>query len=205
MKDLTKKRTIIAAKTICKVAILSAIAFVLHLLRFPMPFMFPGFLDFQISDMPGVLAGFAMGPIAGSAVILVKTLLKFVVQGSSFGGIGELADVLIGCAFVVTASLIYKKIKNKKGALIGLIIGTAASCIVALILNRFALIPFMANAYGWQGIISSVSALFPAATEANFYNYYLPLTVLPFNLLRCAVSALIAFLIYKKLSSVLHW
>ncbi len=194
--------------------ILTALSYILYLLPrllpiFNLPF-FPSWLDIQISDLPALLGGFALGPFASVIIIVVKCLLKLPLTSSS--GIGELADILIGIAYVLPASLIYKKYKSKKSAVLGMIIGTLAATLMGVIANRFILIPFYAWFYGkgdynvgMSILVGAVSKLYSGVTVESFYVYYLLLAVVPFNLLRCIISSVIAYLIYKPLSKFLHW
>ncbi|HPD02063.1 MAG TPA: ECF transporter S component, partial [Clostridia bacterium] len=114
------------AANVAKIAILTALSFVLYAFgKFNVPFMFPGFLEFQFSELPALLAGFSIGPISGCLVIIFKCLLKFPLSSTAF--VGELTDILLGVLFVLPASLLYKYNKCKKTALIGILIGIAAS------------------------------------------------------------------------------
>lgn len=97
---------------IVKLAMYSALAFVLYNIKFPLPFMFPSFLDIQISELPALIAGFSMGPISGCLVIIIKCLLKFPLSSTFF--VGEATDILLGICFVLPSSLIYNSRKNKK-------------------------------------------------------------------------------------------
>lgn len=204
-KQKTKRQ--IAAATIAKVAILTAISWILYVVvKFPLPFLFPSFLDMQISDLPALLGGFSMGPLWGCLIVVMKCLLKMPMTGT--GCVGEIADILIGVAFVLPASLIYKKHKSKKGAFIGLLLGMACGVIVAVFANRFILIPFYIQVmFGGtiQPLVNMVSGLYSGVTPDNFYLYYLTLAVIPFNLLRFLVSGGITFAVYKSLSKILHW
>lgn len=185
-------------------AILSALSFVLYMwVKFPLPFMFPSFLDMQISDLPALLGGFALGPVEGCLIIIVKCCIKM--PFSSTSCVGELADLLIGIANVLPAALIYRLHKTKKGAICGLIAGTFCAVVVSLFTNWLVLIPFYAKAFGMDAVVGMMKALYPAINEANVYNYYLPAAVLPFNLLRCLVCALVTYFTYKPLSKILHW
>jgi len=202
-----KSKKHIAAATIAKVAILTAISWILYVVvKFPLPFLFPSFLDVQISDLPALLGGFSMGPLWGCVIVVLKCLLKMPMSGT--GCVGELADILIGIAFVLPASLIYQQNKTKKGALMGLLLGTACAIIVAVLANRFLLIPFYVKVmFGGtiEPLVNMVSSLYNGVNANNFYAYYLLLAVVPFNMLRCVVSAGITFAVYKSLSKILHW
>ena len=207
-------RRLFTTKNIAVMGILTAISYLLYLLPkwlpiFNLPF-FPSWLDIQISDLPALLGGFAMGPVASVIIIVLKCLLKLPLTTSS--GVGELADILIGVAFVLPASLIYAHNKTKRSAVIGLIVGSLSATFVGVIANRLILIPFYAWLYGqgnaeqgMQLLVNSVSALYSGITADNFYLFYLFLAVVPFNLMRCIISSVITFFIYKPLSKALHW
>ena len=191
-------------KNLAVLGILTAISFIFYMfLKFPMPFMFPSWLDMQFSDLPAMLGSFALGPVGGVIIIVVKCLIKM--PFSSTQCVGELADIIVGSANVFTAGVFYQYHKSKKGAIFALLIGTGVATLVSLLANAFILIPFFKSAYGWGAIIGMAKALFPNINEQNFYLYYLPLSVLPFNILRCAVCAVLTYFVYKPLSKALHW
>lgn len=196
-----------AASNAAKIAVLTAVSYVLYMfVKFPLPFLFPSFLDIQISDLPALLGGFAMGPLSGCLIILFKCLLKLPFSTTAY--VGELGDVLIGIAFVLPASLVYKFYKNKKGAFLGIIAGVVTTVAAALAVNRFILIPFFLELYtggNWDTFLGMFKPLYPSITVGNFYGYYLTLAVAPFNILRSALTGALTFLVYKPLSRVLHW
>lgn len=189
---------------IAKVAILTAISFILYAFaKFPLPFMFPGFLEIQISELPALLAGFSMGPVSACIVIVLKCLFKLAM--SHTGNVGELTDILLGISFVLPASVIYQLHKDKKHALIGLAVGSAILTALSLVVNRFISIPFYAKLYGFDAVVGMVSSLYENVTVDNFYTYYLLIGVLPFNILRCIIVSGLTFVLYKRLSKILHW
>ena len=190
-------------KTLAKVAVLSALSFVLYMwVKFPLPMLFPSFLDIQVSELPALIGGFSMGPLAGCVVIVIKCLIKM--PFSTTGCVGELGDLIFGIAFVLPATLIYRKHKTKKGALIGALVGALCSVAAAVLINWLMLIPFYAGLYGWDAILGMVSALYPGVTQQTFYGFYLTIGVIPFNILRCALVVLLTFLLYKHVSPILH-
>ena len=199
-----QKPPFFSAGNLAVMAILSAISFVLYAFcKFNLPFIFPQFLEIQISDLPALLGGFALGPVAGCIIIVVKCCLKMPM--TSTGCVGELADIIVGIAFVLPAALIYKRNKSRKGALIGLLVGMLSAVSVSLLANWLVLIPFYTKAYGMEAVVGMMQALYPEITADTLYNYYLPLAVLPFNMLRCLVCAVITYFVYKPLSKALHW
>ncbi len=195
-----RNRGQVAASYIAKVAMLSALSFVLYLLKFPLPFIFPPWLELHFSDFGAVIAGFALGPIAGCAVAVIRVILKLLIMGTSTGFIGELGDIIIGLSFVLPASLIYKYNRTKKGAVIGLITGGAASVLGAVISNRFLLIPFYGNLMGMDALVGAMRGLFPNIAADTFYNYYLWISVVPFNVIRVTVIIIVSLITYKHIS-----
>ena len=192
-----------AASYVAKIGMFSALAFVLYLLKFPMPFIFPVWLELHFSDIAAVIAGFALGPVAGCAVAVLRVVLKLIVMGTSTGFIGELGDVLIGLSFTLPASLIYKYNRTRRGAMIGLLAGAIGSVTGAIISNRFLLIPFYGNLMGMNALVGMMKGLFGGITVNNFYAYYLWLSVLPFNIFRVIVIDIVTLFAYKHISRLL--
>ncbi|RIM72831.1 ECF transporter S component, partial [Staphylococcus arlettae] len=54
-------------KKLITISMLSAVAFILTFLKFPIPFL-PPYLTLDISDVPALLATFTLGPVAGIIV-----------------------------------------------------------------------------------------------------------------------------------------
>ncbi len=207
-KELSKfKNPRYSTAYLSKISILVAISFVLYsFAKFNIPTIFPSFLDFQISELPALLAGFSMGPISGCLVIVLKCLLKFPLSTTAF--VGETTDILLGISFVLPSSLIYRHKKDKKHALLGIVLGSLMLTIVALLVNRYIAVPFYVNLYfdgNFNAIVDLLSVLYKNITIDSFYIYYLFLGVLPFNLLRCIIVGVLTFLLYKRLTKILHW
>ncbi len=203
-----------SAAYIAKIAVLTAVAFVLYAFcKFNLPFMFPSFLEMQISELPALLAGFSMGPLSGCLVVVLKCLLKFPLTSTAY--VGEATDMLLGVAFVLPASLIYHLRRDasshKSGiirAIVGLAVGSVAIAAMAVLVNRYISVPFYVKLYfggTFEAILNVVRPIYPKVTVDNFYTYYLLLGVLPFNLLRAIIVSALTFLLYKRLSVVLHW
>ncbi len=201
-----KKKLRLSTAYVAKIAMLSALAFVLYMYgKFNLPFMFPQFLEMQFSELPALLAGFSMGPVAGALVIIIKCLIKFPFSSTMY--VGELMDIILGLFFVLPASIIYGKNKTKKNAVIGLVTGTLTATALSLVFNRFIAIPLYVNAFhiDFDTIVGMLAGLYPKINENNFYNFYIFVGVLPFNLLRLGLVSVITFFIYKRLSLLLHW
>lgn len=192
---------------VAKVAMLSAVSFVLYMYaKFRLPFMFPSFLEMQFSELPAILAGFSLGPVAGSLVIIIKCLIKFPFTGTAF--VGEITDMILGLVYVLPASIVYQVNKTKKGAIIGLAIGTGIATVAAILLNWGVSVPFYVKMFfggNFDVIVNICAPLYPGISRETFYVYYLFVAVLPFNLLRLGLVSIVTFFVYKRLSNVLHW
>ncbi len=186
---------------VVKLAMYSALAFVLYNIKFPLPFMFPSFLDIQISELPALIAGFSMGPISGCLVIIIKCLLKFPLSSTFF--VGEATDILLGICFVLPSSLIYNSRKNKKTALLGLVAGSLTVTIMSVIVNRFISVPFYVEVMfkgSWAPLLGMMSDLYNRdVTKETFYKWYLGVGILPFNLLRCFIVSAVTYFLYPRL------
>ena len=178
-------------------AIMAALAFVLMLLEFSVPFV-PSFLKFDFSDLPAFLVSYAISPAAGVAVELFKNLLHLPFTATS--GVGELANFIIGSAYVLPAGIIYKYRRTRTGALVGSISGTLAAAIVSVPVNYFITYPFYSNFMPLEAIIAAYSAIFP---WADTLIKALVTVNLPFTVVKGAVSVVITFLVYKPISPIL--
>ena len=207
MKDVTRKNALMkhfSAGNLAVMAVLTALSFILYMfVKFPLPFLFPSFLDMQISDLPALLGGFALGPVEGCLIIIIKCCIKMPFTGTAC--VGELGDMVIGIANVLPASLIYRFHKSRKGAIVGMASGMLCAVAASLLMNWLVLIPFYAKAFGMDAVVGMMKSLYPEITADSVYKYYLPLAVLPFNVLRCLVCALVTYFTYKPLSKALHW
>ena len=186
---------------IAQIGMLAAVATVLMLFEFPLPFV-PNFYKLDFSEIP-VLGTFALGPVAGIMTECIKILLNFVINGTETGGIGEIANFLIGCSMCIPAGLIYQKIHNKKGAWIGLITGTLLMTVFGCLINAFVLLPTYAVVYGMplDGLVQMGHALNPAI---NGVATFVVLAVAPFNLIKGVLISAILLLIYKKVQPILR-
>ncbi len=189
-------------RTMAKVAILAVLAAVLMLLEFPVAFA-PAFVRFDFSEVPVLIGGFALGPAAAVLIEAIKILLNFLLNGTITMGIGELANFVIGCAFVFPAALIYQHHKTRRTAVIGMIVGTLCMTVVGMLANYYVLIPAYISIaqFPEDAIISMGQAINPAITDIRSL---VVLSVTPFNLFKGAVISLITFLLYKHVSPLLH-
>ena len=196
---MNKKK--LTTKMITQIGMLGAIATVLMLFEIPLPFA-PSFYEIDFSEVPVLIGCFSMGPLAGALIELVKIVLNFVINGTATAGVGEIANYIIGCALCVPAGLIYKRNKTKKGALLGLSVGTVFMTILGGFVNAYILLPTYAAAFKMpiDGLIQMGTAV---NANINSLFTFVMFAVAPFNLLKGVLDSIIVMAVYKKISPIL--
>ena len=184
-------------KSLTTIAMLAAISAILMFLSFSIP-LFPAFLKLDFSEIPALIASVSLGPFAGILVVFIKNLINLLFTSS--GGVGELANFLIGSFFVFSAGLVYQKHKTRKGAIAGLIAGTITMSIVGTIANYYILMPMYSLIMPIDAIMNMFKSINPYADTMLKIMF---MTIAPFNLLKGTIVSLITFLIYKKLSPII--
>lgn len=188
-------------RKIAIIGVFSAISFVLMLIEFPLPFA-PSFYKFDFSDIPALIGGFAAGPMVGVMIEFIKVLLNILIQGTTSGFVGEIANFVVGAAFILPSTIIYRFKKTRKVALISCLAGTLCIAIVGSLLNAFFLLPAYAIMFG-SGIDAFVgmgAAINPAISNVTTFCLF---AVAPFNLVKGIADSAITFLVYKQLSPIL--
>jgi riboflavin transporter FmnP len=183
-------------------AMLSAIAAVLMYVEFPLTFIAPSFYEMDLSEVPIMIGSFMLGPCAGVIMEAVKILLKIVLKGTSTAFVGDFANFILGCAFVVPASVVYHTKKTKKRAIIGLIVGAAVLIVSGVFMNALYLLPKYSQLYGMpmETFISMGAKINPAIS--NVFTFVI-LAVAPFNLIKSVIVGVITILLYKYLSRLI--
>lgn len=182
-------------------AMLAALSAALMFFEFPLTFIAPAFYELDFSEIPVLIGSFSIGPVAGVAIEFVKILIKFVIKGTSTGGVGELANFLIGISLVLPSSLIYKFNKSRKFAIIGMIIGTVAMTIMGVVLNTFVLIPMYSAFMPIEQIIQMGKDIVPMITDTFTFCIF---CVAPFNIVKGIMVSVVTFFLYKPLSGIIH-
>lgn len=191
-------RKTVSAKLIARVGVLGAIAALLFLI--PGIPIVPPIYKLDFSTVPVLLGGFSLGPVPGLLILLVKDLVGL--TNSSSMGVGELADFLASAAMMLTAVAIYRCHHSRRGALIGLIAGTAVMTAAAALINYYIVIPFYVAAMNMpaEAIVSMIGKVIPAVDSLP---KLIAFATTPFNLLKGVVLSVITFLLYKRLSPLL--
>ena len=190
------------ARRTAYVGIFAAIAAVLMYLEFPLPFA-PGFYELDFSEIPVLICSFSMGPVAGVVCEFLKVVLKLLLKGTSTAFVGDLANFVVGCALILPASVAYFANKTKKGAIIGMAVGTVCITVVGSLFNAVYLIPTFSVLFGQplEVIIGMGTAINPSIVSVNTLVLF---AVAPFNLLKGAADSVITFFLYKHIERLLR-
>ena len=195
--EKSRKNAVLSVRTISMTAMLSAVAYLLAFVEFPVP-LSPSFARMDLSDLPALIGAFAFGPFSGLLIELVKNTLQLLT--TSTGGIGEIANFLMGASYVVTAGFIYKRHKTKKTALLACIAASFVMGAAAALANYFILLPLFETFMPLDQLVASFGAFLPFIhTKLDIVLF----NALPFNILKGLVIGGVTMLIYKKLALVL--
>lgn len=166
-----------------KIALLSAIAVVLMYFDFMIPFIPFSWLKIDLSDVPALMGAFAFGPMAGVVIELLKNILIIIVKGSETMLVGQLANFIVGCAFVVPAAWVYHRNKSKKTAILGMLLGTLSIEIVGILANIYILLPAFGMAMAKDELIK-----------------YVTIGLIPLNGLKSILVSVLTYILYKRVS-----
>lgn len=200
-KKRGEKVKMLSTRKMAMIGMFSAIAMILHLFDFPLPFA-PGFYKLDFSEIPIMIGTFAFGPVAGVLMEFLKILLKLCIKGTSTAFVGDLANFCVGCSLILPASAVYEFIKTKKGALAGVITGTVTLTVFGSAFNAIYLIPTFADLYGLplENLIAMGTAVNPAIKDVNTLVLF---AVVPLNIIKGAAVSIVTMLIYKPLSVII--
>ena len=197
------REPILGTRKMAMIGMFSAIAMILHLFDFPLPFA-PAFYKLDFSELPILVGTFAFGPAAGVTMEFIKILLKLFVKGTSTAFVGDLANFVIGCSFILPASVIYAFRKDKKTAIAACIIGTAILTVFGTAFNAVYLLPAFSRLYGMplDQLLARGSAVNPRVKEGSIISFVVA-CVAPLNLIKGASVSIVTLLIYKPLSPII--
>src|SRR5699024_8766395 len=178
----TKKLTVIG--------ILAAVAWVISQFSFPILYWAP-FLKIDFSDIPILLGMYVYGPLAGTAIAAVRSLLSYISSGGEAGfPIGDTT------AFIGTLSLtlpiyyvIKNKVSNKKKSILAGSLATTSLTLTMAILNWLVVAPLYIRVMGF-----SVGPM----------REYLTLSVIPFNLIKGIVVSFVFFIVFYQVQEYLN-
>ena len=196
---LPTKRKTTKTKRLCAVAVCSAIATILHILDFPLPFLAPGFYKLDFSELPVMLCGFYLGPSAAVACEAVKILLKLLLKGTSTAFVGDFANFAVGCSLVLPAVIVYHTKKSRTSALWGLVLGTVVLTAFGSAFNAIYLLPKFSQLFGLP--IDTIIGM-GSKINGNIHSLhsFVLLAVAPLNLIKGVMISILTLLLYKKVA-----
>ncbi|MEG0857133.1 MAG: ECF transporter S component [Terrisporobacter sp.] len=200
MQNAIKKTNSISTKTIAKIGVLSAIAYVLMFISIPLP-IFPSFLKIDLSDIPAIFGGMSLGPMAGLAIVIVKNLLQGL-TASTTGGVGEFANVIIGGSYVLIVCLFYRTWKNYKGVIAGGLVGIAVMTVIGCIINYYIMLPLYSTVYGMpmDVIIQMGTVINPKVKDLFSFVVWM---IAPFNIVKAGLMTVVVLPLFKKMEKML--
>lgn len=178
---------------------LSALATILMFISFNVPLM-PSFIKLDFSELPALIAAYALGPVGGLAVCLIKNLVNLTFTQT--GGVGELSNFIIGALFVVPAGLVFKRWPTRKGALAGGLIGAAIMAALSVVTNYYIVYPVYTAFMPMDAILGmyrvfnpNVETLWDALVWFN----------LPFTFVKGLISAGMCFAVFKPIERLIKF
>lgn len=192
---------ILSTRKIAMIGVFSAIAAALMMFEFQVPFA-PFFYELDFSEIPALIGTFAFGPVAGVMIEFCKILLKLLMKGTGTAFVGDLANFVIGCSFILPASIIYMFKKTKKNAIVASVSGTLIMTVFGSMFNAIYLLPAFSSLYGMP--LEEIVAIGNGVNgKINSVSTLVLFAVAPLNLLKGGSVSLITMLVYKKLSIIL--
>ena len=186
-------------RVITVTGVLSAVAFLLQLIEIPLPMLMPTFIKFDFSDLPALIGSFALGPVCGIVIELIKNVLHALLATGSFG-VGELSNFVLGAVFVGVAGCIYRRSRSKKGALIASLAGAIVMAVISFPSNMFIVYPVYYQFMPEETILAAYQTILPGmksvAQSLLVFN-------VPFTFVKGILDVAITFAVYKKISPIL--
>ena len=199
MAQSSKKR-FLSVQKMSTIAVLAAVSSILFMVEVvPVPAV--PFYKLDFSNLPVLLGTFAMGPLAGTLILAIKSFIGLL--HSSSQGVGELADFLMGFAMVLPVGLVYNRNRSRKGAIWGMAAGALTATVTSVLANLYIMIPFFMMVYHMpvEAILGMGQAVIPSID--SLWKFVLYITA-PFNLFKWVLISFLGSLMYKPLSPLLH-
>ncbi len=196
-----QERKLMTTKNMVLMAMFGALSGVLMYIQMPVPFA-PPFYKLDFCDVPVLIGAFAMGPWAGGVIAALKILISLVLRGTQTAGVGEFSNWVQACSLCIPAALVYQRKKSRGSAMAGMALGVLVMIIVACITNTYIMLPAYAKAFHMpiDALVEMGSAVNPSI---NSLLTFMLLAVVPFNLLKGTLVAVITTLIYKRVSIII--
>ena len=177
-----KRENTFNTSTLVKLGLMTALSLVMLLIRIPYP---PApFLVYDPADIPIYITAFAFGPAAGLVVTFMVSFIQAFLMGGD-GIYGFLMHFIATGAFAVIVGLLYKRNKTRKTAIISIVLGVIVMTAIMCAMNLI------------------VTPLYMGAPRSAVMAMIVPI-IIPFNLLKGGLNGAVTFVLYKRISGILH-
>ena len=193
-----KKEKFFTTRKMTAIGILCAMATVLMIFDFPLWFI-PSFYKLDFSEIPVLIGAYAFGPATGVIMEFLKILLKLLIKGTSTAFVGELANFVVGCSFIIPAATVYAFKKTKKNAIVSCIAGTLILVVFAAVFNALYLIPAFTKFMSLDSILAKGAEKNSLVNRDSMTSFVI-FAVAPLNLIKGVAVSVVTMLIYKPLS-----
>ena len=170
-------------KTLTSLGVLAAFSVVL-MLAIRIPFPPAPFLEYDPADVPILIGAFLFGPVGGLILTLLVSLLQGLTVSAGSGFIGIIMHFVATGCFAVFAGFVYQKSRTRKTAYISLAVGVLIQTVL------------MAGMNLW------LTPIYMGTPREAVLSMMLPVIV-PFNLLKAGVNALLTAFVYKRIHQLL--
>lgn len=197
-----EKRKVLTVRNMVFIGMFGAVAAVLESFQIAVPFA-PPFYKLDFAETPILIGAFAIGPMAAVFMEMVKVLLHLIIKGTTTMFVGDVANFIGSLLFVLPASIIYKKHKTKKMAMVGLGVSVVTATLAAVFINSFITLPLYGKIAfdGIENIIAIGTQINPSITNLTTFVIF---AIVPFNIVKCSLNSLVTVLLYKRLSVLIH-
>ena len=165
-------------------AMLTAVSIVLvYFIHLP---LIPGFafLEYDPADIPVLIGAMMLGPVSGILILFAVCVIQALTVSAASGWIGFVMHFVASSVLVLIPSIIYRRKKTIPSLILGLVLGVIAMTAVMIPLNLIFTGIFMGT-----GVQTVASLLIPA--------------IIPFNLAKAAINAVVTFVVFTPLSKIL--
>lgn len=173
-----------------RVALFSALAFVVMFWEFPIGAVFPTFLQVDLSDVVVFIGGIVLGPVAVVIMEFIKNLLHLLIKGGT-AGIGEVANFVVGIALILPPVYFLRKKDTLKNGVVGFAIGIVAMILVASLSNYFVFLPLYESVLNFD-----ITYIFPTKMASIIYAFA------PFNAIKGLIIAAVGLLLHRSMGPV---
>lgn len=166
-------------KRITSIGLLVALSVVAgYFIHFPILPQAP-FLLYDPGSVFLLIGSFKLGPKTGLLMCFLTAMIFALITGQG-GPYGALMNFLATGTLVFVSSQIYFLHHNKKGAILGISLGTLAMTLIMVPANLI------------------ITPLYLGVDRGIIVNMLIP-AIIPFNLLKGIISGFITFILYKRL------